>query len=102
MTKEILKFLDIIFGKKKTAPPLALFWREGNQFIRVGPYKGVCVPAFFLFLLERVFYDQFRFGDIAASGALENGFWKSVVVCQLLSVCRPCPSRIIAPRLSAP
>jgi hypothetical protein len=48
--------------------------REGNLFIQACPYKGVCAPAFFLFALERVFCDQFRFGDIAASGAPENGF----------------------------
>jgi hypothetical protein len=53
---------------------MALFWREGNPFIRISPYKGVCVPTFFLFELERVFYDQFRFDDISASGAPENGF----------------------------
>ena len=53
---------------------MALFRREGNLFIQTSPYKGVCVPVFFLFELERVFYDQFRFGDIAASGAPENGF----------------------------
>lgn len=53
---------------------MALFWKEANLFIQASPYKGVCVPAFFSFELERVFYDQFRFGDIAASGAPENGF----------------------------
>jgi hypothetical protein len=78
---------------------MALLWREANLFIQTSPYKGVCVRAFFSFALERVFYDQFRFGDIAASGAPENGFLKYVVACRLMRVCRPCLSRIIAPHL---